>query len=160
GVRLAGQDQHIEALVGFDEGVHQADGVGGMDVVVHVAVDQEKVAPEIGRQLGVSRDLDFKTGGGVGFLVLRVLALLAVVLALYGLVLFGAILLALVFIVIVIRCGEFLLGRGLCFGHYFLANGNFLNAVVALGPGVVVDVVVMVAGTRDGHFEELVIRLD
>ena len=43
---LAGQDKQVEALVGPYEGVHYADGVGRVHVVVHVAGHQHKVTLE------------------------------------------------------------------------------------------------------------------
>ena len=44
---LARQDQHLETLVGADEGIHHADGVARVDIVVHVAVHEQQVALEV-----------------------------------------------------------------------------------------------------------------
>jgi hypothetical protein len=47
-VGLARQDQEVKALVRFDERVGEPDGVRRMHIVVHVAVDQQQLALQIG----------------------------------------------------------------------------------------------------------------
>ena len=44
---LARQDEHVESLVGADQGIHDTDGVGRMHIVVDVPVHEEKVPLEV-----------------------------------------------------------------------------------------------------------------
>ena len=39
-----GHQEHVEILVGFDQGVNQPHRFNGVDVVVHVAVNQQEMA--------------------------------------------------------------------------------------------------------------------
>ena len=54
---LAGQEQHVESFVGLDEGIDHTDRVGRMDVIVHVAMNQHKVALEVLCELLVGVDV-------------------------------------------------------------------------------------------------------
>ena len=53
---LAREDEHIETLVGADQGVDHADGVGRVDVVVDVAVHQHQMAFQVGGDLRIGLD--------------------------------------------------------------------------------------------------------
>ena len=55
-VALAREDEHVETLVGADQGVDHADGVGRVDVVVDVAVHQHQVAFQVGCDLRIGLD--------------------------------------------------------------------------------------------------------
>src|SRR5450756_804762 len=52
----AGDDDHVETLVGLDERVHQAQGIRRMDVVVDVAVHEQQLALEVLGDLGILVD--------------------------------------------------------------------------------------------------------
>src|SRR5262245_49684042 len=81
-VGLAGRDQEVKALVGFDQCVHHANGVGGMDVVIHIAMNQEQMALEVGGHFRVRRNVDFEVSRtfflGFVFLVGLLIVLLGV----------------------------------------------------------------------------------
>ncbi len=64
-VVLAGQDEHVEALVGLDKGVDHAYRIARVDVVVHVAVHQQQVPFQARGQLGVGRYLVDERGVAV-----------------------------------------------------------------------------------------------
>ena len=53
---LAREDEHVETLVGADQGVDHADGVGRVDVVVDVAVHQHQMAFQVGGDLRIGLD--------------------------------------------------------------------------------------------------------
>ena len=61
-VTLSREEKHVESLVSSDEGVYYSDGVGGMYVVVNVAVDEEKSAFEIVYKFLVGLDAVFECG--------------------------------------------------------------------------------------------------
>ena len=52
-VRPVRDDEQVEVAVGLDQGVDECQGGGGVDVLVHLAVDQEELAGQIGRQAPV-----------------------------------------------------------------------------------------------------------
>ena len=74
---LARQYEHVEALVGADEGIHDAIGVRRVDIVVDVTGDKQQAAPEVPRQLGVRRDTDGVGRVGLGDLLADAVVLLA-----------------------------------------------------------------------------------
>src|SRR5581483_3203206 len=160
GMALARKDQHIKALIGFDQRVNQPHGVGRVDIVVHIAMDEQQVSLQVGRQLRVGRDadleLDFLLDLGFLFLFLLDLALVGL-LVLLLLVLLGRVVTVFLFLFLLGGAGAgcrlrflfVLLGR-------FLLDDDFLQTVVVLGPGIVVNVIVVVACRGDGGLEKLV----
>ena len=111
----AGDDEQVEALVGFDQRVDQTHRVRRMDVVVDLSVDEKQVALEVCRQFLGRRDVDLEAG-------LVILLLLVVLWCVLRLVERGG-----------ARAGA----RGLL----LLLDRDLLEAVVPLRPVVVVDVV-------------------
>lgn len=55
-VTLAWEDEHIEPLVGADQGVDHSDGVGRVDVVVDVTVHEHQVTFQIAGDLRIGLD--------------------------------------------------------------------------------------------------------
>lgn len=56
-VALAGNEQHIETFPSFDQFINDDNGIGGVDVIIHIAMNQEQMALQVLRQLLVGRDL-------------------------------------------------------------------------------------------------------
>ena len=61
-VALRGQIEHIETLVGANQGVHYARGVARVDIVVNLAVYEQQVALQLLGNLGVAADIVNKCG--------------------------------------------------------------------------------------------------
>src|SRR5262249_14495576 len=163
----ARQDQHVEPFVRLHEGVDQPHRVRRVNVVVHVPVNQQQVSLQVGRQLGISRDVNLE-------LQLRRIFLLrlGLLVNLLGLILLVIILLRLILLgVVLLRLGLLLVGLYVLLRFHFLVvplgfnllilrvvvlvvrfagwnlggllglDRHFLQPVVALGPVVVVNVV-------------------
>src|SRR5690606_4779306 len=161
-VARAGDDQHVEALVRFDERVDQAHRVRRVHVVVDLAVHEEQLALEVGGEFGVGRDPDLER-------TLRAAAALCAVLT-------AALLLALAtapppaalaFTVAPFAVALPVLLSLLPALAFAVAATRIVAArrvaplgqpVPALRPAGVVDVVVVVAGRGDRDLEEAVVR--
>ena len=57
---LTGDEQHVEALPSLDQFIHDNDGVGGVYVIIYIAMNQEQMAFQVLRQLLVGGNLAFK----------------------------------------------------------------------------------------------------
>ncbi len=146
-VTFAGDDQHVEALVGFDEGVDQAHGAGGVDVVVHVSVHQEQVAFQVLGQLGVGGHVDLEAGLPLDLLL--VLALLIVLLLISLFAFLVQVLLSVFFLLLVVISRRPVLGLvtllTTLLALLLLLDRDLPESVVSLCPVAPVDVVVVVA---------------
>ena len=55
-VALAGEDEHVETLVGADEGIDDTDRVRRMHIVVDITVHEHEVALQVGGNLRIGLD--------------------------------------------------------------------------------------------------------
>ena len=76
-VTLAREDQHVEPLVGSNQSVDHADGVGRVDVVVDVPVYKHQVAFQIGCNLRIGLDAVDERGVTLVYLLQDSVMLLA-----------------------------------------------------------------------------------
>ena len=141
-VRLAGVDEEVEALVGLDQRVREPDRTTRVHVVVEIPGGKSKVALEVAGEfvVGGHADVELDLVGVRGILhhFTRVCVRSRV------------------------RARPATARRTGATGPHRTGSaiglGNDLHAVVPLTPVLVVDVVVVIAGFRPAHLEEVVVR--